>query len=225
MDEDRRVRFLVAPLLLFASLIWAMWLDASWHYYLVQHLKKLPNEPVSALIAAILSGGIFVFSAGFVIGTITYVMLRGSFRLVSFLRRRGPRQHEIGLSENTLNVLYDKLLIPGDSRLRVNEIYLGVTFDHGILQTRQNGVHRWIVRRWNAFSINCTSITALLLSIIFVWFAGIQFSAWWYVPVLVAVFMFCWTAFWAWRDTMGMLDFQAILPWQDLSHGKSNHIK
>jgi hypothetical protein len=215
MDEDRKIRFFVAPLLFVASLLWGVLCDSTYRSYVAQEIqsRSFPSEPITGFLVAFVSGGITIFASGFAIGTITYVVLRFGFLTVSWFRGRGPRQHESGLSDDALKILWDKLECPGQVT-RAHELYVTVTFDHGVLQTTREGVHRWVVRRWNAFSINCTSVAGLILSLCIGRLIGIQISARWYIPTTVLAFAFCATAVLAWRDTMGMLAFQAKLPWQ-----------
>ena len=77
MDEDRRIRFLVAPTLFVASLLWGAWSDHAWRDFMVATLK---DHEWPKLIAAIAGGGLLVFVAGYVIGTWTYFVLRLFFR-------------------------------------------------------------------------------------------------------------------------------------------------
>lgn len=215
MDEDRRIRFLVAPFLFFASLATGMLLDAEWRPVLWNAIREIPKESIAAMITILVSGGIGIFAAGFVIGTFTYVLLRVSFLAVSWCTG-GSRQHEIALSDDTLNALRRELkstLANGPGRNRIDELYIGVTFDHGVLRMLNDGLHNWMVRRWNAFSINATSATGLALSLLFGGSLGIS-SCWWYAAIVMIAITFCITAIWAWHDTMMMLSFQATLPWE-----------
>lgn len=214
MDDERRIRFLVAPVLFLASLALGVVLDQGWRSYVIAGVQQLLDEPILGLIVAFVSGGIAVFASGLVIGTITHIILRGLFALLACLRGRGARQHEIVLSEDALKNISEKLGV-SESAPYVEQLFIGVTFDHDILQKNREGVHNWLKRRWNAFNVNCSSITALILSLILGWSVGIPLSAIWYITVIVAALMFLVTANWAWRDTMGMLTFQASLPHQN----------
>ncbi len=213
MDEVRRIRFFVAPLLLLASLAAGMLLDAGWRPVVWNAIRGLPKESITGAITILVSGGIVVFAAGFVIGTMTYVLLRLSFLAVSVFTG-GPRQHEAGLTEDTLTTLRRTLrLFDGPGRNRADELYITVAFDHGVLRTLNDGIHNWIVRRWNAFSISATSVTAFAVSLLLGGCLGIS-MCWWYGVVVVLAIMFSISAILAWRDTMRMLTFQAALPWK-----------
>ena len=207
MDEDRRIRFLVAPVLFLASIGWGTWLDPYSSAQVLETLAKLPKEPVTVLVAAFVGGGIMLFASGFVIGTINYALLRGGSVLWQW---SWSKQHEVAISEEILKMLWSKLNIPGEVT-QSDELYIGVTFDHGVLQEKHKGVHQWLVRRWSAVSVNSTSITGLVMSLCIGPLAGIQLSPRWWIPVIVVIIAFLCTGIWAWRDTMGMLTFQAKL--------------
>lgn len=93
MDEDRTIRFYVAPVLFLMSLIWGAWFDPVKHHVIADHLQwdKLPN-----LIGLAAGGGFVVFAFGYVIGTLTYAILRFGFRLKAQFWG-GSRYHEAGL--------------------------------------------------------------------------------------------------------------------------------
>lgn len=197
----------MAPLLFFASIAWGTWLDASSSAYVLKMLGKLPQEPVTGLVLAFVGGGIMLFASGFVIGTINYALLRGARML---WRWSWSKQHEVALSEEIVKMLWVKMKVPGEAT-QSEELYVGVTFDHGVLQENHKGVHQWLVRRWSAVAINSTSITGLVMSLLIGDLAGIQLSPQWLFPVAVVIIAFSCTGIWAWRDTMGMLTFQAKL--------------
>ena len=100
--------------------------------------------------------------------------------------------------------------VPGDFK-ESDELYLGVTLDHGVLLENHKGVHEWLARRWGAFAVNCTSVTALILSLTIGYIAGIHIGWPWWLPITIITIAFATTAVWAWQDTMGMLAFQAKL--------------
>ena len=207
MDEKRRFRFLIAPILFFASLTWGAWLDPVWRCYLKEGVQALPNQPIAGSLVTLAGGGIALFASGFVIGTLTYFVLRG-FCIIRFWNCN--KQHEVRLSTETLRLLWARMNVPGEFK-GSDELYLGVTLDHGVLLESHKGLHEWLARRWGAFAVNCTSVTALILSLSIGYIAGIHIVWAWWFPVTIITIAFASTAVWAWRDTMGMLDFQAKL--------------
>jgi hypothetical protein len=88
MDEDRRVRFFVAPLLLIASLLWGAWLDQNKHPLIIYFILHTDN--LSKLIGLAAAGGFVVFTFGYVIGTITYFLLGIYFWLRNIVSWKVP---------------------------------------------------------------------------------------------------------------------------------------
>jgi len=210
MDEDRRIRFMVAPLLFLASLAWGIVRDPQVGLSNVLPGVELRLSELTGLAAAIVGGGLALFPLGFAIGTTTYVALRLVF-LMSRIFRRGSGCHEIALSPDVLAAVWHSIGMPGEPN-PAQELFAGVTFDHDTLRRTREGVHRWVLRRWNAFSIAVTSVTALLLSLGAGRLLGIHWRADWHPGVLVLCAVFLISAIFAWRDTMGMLAFQAQVP-------------
>jgi hypothetical protein len=68
--------------------------------------------------------------------------------------------------------------MPGEPN-PAQELLAGVTVDHDMLQPAHIGVHRWLMRRWNAFSVAVTSVIGLVLSLIVGHAVGIGFRADW----------------------------------------------
>ena len=91
MNADRKVRFLVPPLLFLASIAGGMRLDPR------PNLKDLAGgllgqiqlDKWTEIVTLVAGGGIFVFSAGYIFGTITRCVLRLVLR----------RPHEMMISE------------------------------------------------------------------------------------------------------------------------------
>jgi len=81
----------------------------------------------------------------YVIGTITYVVLRLFFRP---LHGRGYRFHEVALSKGAFQAIWDKLGAPGEAD-REWELFAGVAFDHGLVRKNYEGIHEWgAMRDW-----------------------------------------------------------------------------
>ncbi len=217
MDEDRKIRFLIAPLLFFASLAWGVAWDPARKLSELFPGASLSLENWYQLIAFIAGGGIAVFTLGVVIGTATYAVLRVLFVIKSCIWG-GTSCHEVSLPTETLKQMWAHILAQGDFDRR-EELYIGVTFDHDLLRSKHEGVHRWIVRRWNAFSVSVTSAIALLLSLWAGYLLNVTVTLRWWVPVVVVSVMFAISAIFAWRDTMGILRFQAR---RQLTDGKSD---
>jgi hypothetical protein len=218
VDEIRRLRFQVAPLLFIASLGWGMWMDPVWRPTIASLFagsSEHPEKSIGQAITILAGGGIVVFTMGLVIGTFSYVILRSVFYIDGKCRGlEGVNTHEVFLAGHTLSQIREKLN-PSMRLAPIQDFYAAVTFDHGILQTRNPGVYHWMVRRWNAFSISVTSISGLMLSLIVGFLFCIHISYKWLIPVIILLVIFSVTAIYAWLDTMRMLAFQATLPIPD----------
>jgi len=215
MPEDRRIRFLVSPLLLLFSLGWGMWLDCGWHPFLDTFfsMRNGKDDALGQGITILAGGGVVVFAFGVLIGTTTYVLLRAASICIRSGQNDGVKTHELCVTDTTLTQIWERLGVPPPTeRPDRSHFFAAMTFDHGILWQSNPGVHLWLARRWNAFSISATCFTAIVYSLLIGLFACIHLSLWWVLPCLFALLAFGLTAYWSWRDTMGMLAFQARLP-------------
>jgi hypothetical protein len=93
-----------------------------------------------------------------------------------------------------------------DVRTPRDTLFLAATFDHDRLP---KPIHTWLLRRWNAFNISSSSIVALGLALLLGRRLGIQVWPEWFWTSIALGTVFGGTAAWAWRDTMGMIEFQA----------------
>lgn len=188
MDADRRVRFLVAPVLLIASLLWGALLDQNYRQCIFNGLGNIND--LSKLIGVAAAGGFAVFAFGYVVGTITYFILVVWFRLWG-LRPGKSQFYEASLSNDALEQVWVTLHCgAADDRHEMNkrkqELYAVAAFDHGVLRENYRGIHLWLVRRWSAFNIGATSAVGLGLSFVLGRFnpvIRIPFQPGWWVPV------------------------------------------
>jgi hypothetical protein len=207
MDEARTIRFYVAPVLFLMSLIWGAWFDPTKQHVILDHLQvdKLPN-----LIGLAAGGGFVVFAFGYIIGTLTYAVLRLFFRIIAWCCG-GSRYHEAGLLSHLGNV-WPRTGHPGaiDPQQELSAV---IVFDFGIIRGRYEGVHQWLVRRWNAFSIGTTGVAGLLLSfVIGHWMFSISFRWEWWVPVGILLVACFYVSCCAWHDGRRMVAFMAQMP-------------
>jgi hypothetical protein len=161
MDEDRRIRFLVAPTLFVASLLWGAWSDHAWRDFMVATLR---DHEWPKLIAAIAGGSLVVFVAGYVIGTWTYFVLRMIFQFRPECSGKS-RFHEVAMSGGAFKLVWGK--VGYGSSNPSQELFAGVVFDHGIIRENYKGIHEWLVRRWNGFNIAASSFWGLVFSLSF----------------------------------------------------------
>src|SRR5579862_1319647 len=151
MDEIRRIRLLVAPALFVASILWGAWLDRTNSTFWSQTFGD-PDWP--RVIGLIAGGGFVVFVAGYIIGTITYVLLR---LLFPFIKGTRHHFHEAAVSKESLKIIGKKIGALGHLTPQ-QELLAVVAFDHGVLKKDWEGIHQWIVRRWTAFNMAMNSI-------------------------------------------------------------------
>jgi hypothetical protein len=117
------------------------------------------------------------------------------------------QSHEAILSREALKRIQRTLGYPRDPA-RSDTLFLVATFDH---KTLPESIHRWLLRRWNAFNVNASVVSALALALLIGWRLGIDVAREWVVTSVVVGVVFGCMAWWAWRDTMGMLEFQSEL--------------
>lgn len=206
-DAERQIRFLYPPVFFFASLLLGIRLDSGTSVKDVA--VRLLSEPVfkylkspdlsvglSTIVTA--AGLVTVVAAGFLISSLSVLILRAAFALICH------RSYETGLSRQTCEAIRTELKVPKAKGDR-DALYLSATLDHGWLP---EGIHKWILRRWSIFYVASNSATALVCAL----GVGAVIGIWdwrWLVLSLAFIAVFGVVALFAWRETMGMLEFQA----------------
>jgi hypothetical protein len=193
MDQNREIRFLIPPFFLFASLLWGAYLDPCID---LAALLKPDSVDILGVIAA---GSVLVIPLGFLIGSISVTILR-----IIFLSWK-HQSYEADLSEDCLERIWSKLNTD-QARDRKLTLYAAATFDHELLST---GIHEWLMRRWNSFNVSVHSCIALLLSHGMGCLFSINQDCRWWLTTLVLGSILLYTGVMAWRETMGMADFQS----------------
>jgi hypothetical protein len=107
-------------------------------------------------------------------------------------------------------------------------LYVAAAFDHGLLN---DGIHKWVARRWNAFYVAANSAVARFISLWVVPIRGIYTWSfhrspgwdykpmwWWFATNLFLICILIPIAIWSWKETMGMLEF-ASQPGRDVFSG------
>ena len=116
MDEERRIRFLIPPLLLIGSLLWGIFCDPDRS---LQNLTGLRPDELGSMLGLLAGGGVIVVTFGFLLGTITLFFLRTGFRV--FL----GKYHEVVLSSEVLEEICNRLnVLPADTS-KQNELFAG----------------------------------------------------------------------------------------------------
>jgi hypothetical protein len=226
MDDERKIRFLIPPTLFLTSLIWGAIATPNCLPTLDWLHDLLKNDSLGKIVGAAAVGGLIVFVAGYVIGSVTLILLRLMFsflRLIFFVLRYCRLQsrfsdfgrfYEVALDDKTLDELARRWRVPGApwrDQKRAWELFAAVAFDHGGLFTTYRGVHDWLVRRGGGFLIAANSILGLGLSFLFGWWVGIPLACRWYAPVGGFALLLFVLAIYAWLDTMRMLTFMIWL--------------
>lgn len=198
MDAERQIRFLFPPLFLMASLAWGIFLDDRRH---ISEFLPVHGTSSADVVAIVAGGGVVVTSLGFLINTISWALSRFG----AWLFRRLP--HEAVLPPEVLSQLRTILGHNGVS-IANEALFLSATFDHGTLDA---GIHKWILRRWNAFNLNASVPVALALALFLGGKLHLYIPCEWMLQSLAISSMFTLMAYWAWRDTMRMIEFQVRL--------------
>jgi hypothetical protein len=214
MEERREIRFLIPPFIFLFSVLWSEWsAQGSLWCFLVTHIV----DEHSLLGAALFSVGAVV-PLGFLISSVTVAFLRILFcALWKFeLTEYGP-SYEVQIPLDLITEgIWRK--IPQNNRiatpkppfnkLRRYDLPLYGTFDHLKLEKR---VRDWIGRRWNMFLVSAHSITAIIMSILFVKLIGVDIKAggcarW--IPIAVIIPLLFWNAYVAYGESMRMSEIQ-----------------
>jgi hypothetical protein len=199
MDKERQIRFLYPAFILIASFLVGVYLDPCKS---ISDLLPVTDSELksSDIVAVLVGGGVFILVLGFLIGTLTVNILRVGFFLF------GHRNYEIVLPDDA----YDRILRfidwPNNQIQPRERFYAAVTFDHEILS---NGIHDWIVRRWNAFYVSANSILALILAPVIGLSLSVHLTFWWILLTAVTSILILLNCITAWRETMRMLEFQS----------------
>lgn len=219
MDEIRRIRFLIPPVLFVASLLWGAWLDAQAWCRLSSALSVSAAGDAVKIVAA---GGLIIFAAGYIIGTVTYAALRLVFSCFGEYVGKS-RFHEAAFSKETLRAVWRKLgRSSAQEEATAKAMYGIAAFDHGVLRVEYPGIHEWLVRRWTGFTLAVNSVFALAFSIIISsWIFGIRLctpsAIWqWIVPEILFCLLLVYVAYSAQRDVENVIKFMADGPWPEL---------
>lgn len=197
LDPDRQMRFLYPSVFFLGSLLWGLHLDPTQSLSDVFPMVTLAGS-LDRLVAVGATSGAVVIASGFVIGSLSILVLKAVFWF-------DGRPYEAFLSRAGLDLIYGRVGMPGE-RKDADTLFLSAILDHELLNER---LHRWVFRRWSMFYVSTNSAMGLVLALGVGSYLGIAMSWAWVFQSIAAVALFVVIARWAWRDTMGMLDFQA----------------
>ena len=212
MDEDRQIRFLICPFFLYSSLLWWAFVSPE-TYWLFANLKP---DTLKELLPIIAAAGAATLPLGYSIGAITTLFLRACFAVRNHYAQGEQQIYEAWFSKEAYEAILKWVNTPEEDRTSL--LYAAATFDHGLLP---EGIHKWQVRRWNAFNIASSSAFALFISLLvvpvrilytFSWkpLCGWDHKLWWWL--VTNLFLICALlamAYFSWHDSMGMVAFQS----------------
>ena len=212
MDKDRQIRFLYPPLIFLSSIAFAIWLDRPSN--ITKQIEVFFTGTNNTSIAvALLGASSVVLVLGFLLGTITVLSLRALFPCNRF-------NYEFKLSDKAYNEIGEKILDKKTDKIKEEDrMYAGVVYDHSFIA---ENIHRWIIRRWNAFFIASSSTVALVLSLVIGHCVmGISFTCGWVLTVIGLVCLFVLQGYSSWIETMRMIVFMTRVKKDDKA--KSNN--
>jgi hypothetical protein len=157
MDQDRQIRFLIPPFFLYASLLWWAFVDPRLHCF----LTALAGNELKEILAVAATLGAATIPLGFSIGTLGLLLLKLAFHVrsrISSLRRI----HEAYITEECFRVILRETAAPTTDDRR-SLLYATATFDHELLP---EGIHTWLMRRWNTFNVAFSSAIAIFISLL-----------------------------------------------------------
>jgi hypothetical protein len=206
MDQTRQIRFLIPPFILYGSLLWGLYCSDPTHqgwWSLIENSETI--LPYLSIAAA------SVLPLGFVIGTISILVLKGGFAFSNHTYETCVSIKCLGQMTGQVGKHWDEEAFKKLSRCekKLVEHLTEVTFNHGVLKKEWPGVHTWLVRRWNAFNVSAHSICALAVALIAGRVLGLCLSwQWWWPSIVIGAALFL-TGREAWRETMAMIAFLA----------------
>ncbi|MEK6783328.1 MAG: hypothetical protein AABY93_16625 [Bacteroidota bacterium] len=197
MDKDRQIRFLYSPLIFLLSLSLGLGLDYPDPFWdKISILFTSDNK--TSIVVALFGLGSLVIVLGYLIGTITILLLRLVFFFNGF-------SYEFNLSEKTYEKI-GKLILrkKSDTIQKHDKMYAAVVFDHSYIHEK---IHSWIARRWNAFLIASFSVVALVASLFCGHSLGIGFTRGWVLTIIIFCICFILQGTLSWIETMKMVTF------------------
>ena len=158
----------------------------------------LASANTTNVVATLLGLGSLVLVLGYLIGTVTILLLRLLFITNRF-------NYEFKLSKQTYDEI-GKLVFKNKSDIveKKERMYAAVVFDHSYIDDR---IHGWIVRRWNAFMIASFSVIGLLGSLVFGPPFGFSVTCGWFLWVGFFILCFVLQGWLSYRETMRMVAF------------------
>lgn len=221
MDKERQIRFLYPPLFFLLFAVWAIHLDPARSItgYLKPIFGEKTFESTEMVVSLVAAGGVLILVLGFAVGTLAIFILRLIFLFLRVVRLplqwlwpkhfTGVGGHEAFLPADCITRIKTHIGMhstPPTIGESAAALFAAATFDH---ESVDKGVSAWSRRRWTAFNLSANTCVALLCALVFVRLESLNPGHIWYAVVVVAVTCLIQHAIISWRQTMGMLAFQA----------------
>jgi len=220
--ERREIRFLVPPVFLLGSLLWAWHCDRvavalfhqhRWRDSLAELATALGVQGMSAGIV-LLAGALIVLASAFLIATTCFVGLRlGGLvaglrpcRAFPFLALCEGWNHEAVMGPKMRGKIWREHFGRRGRPKREQGSLVVAAFDQQVVDP---GMRAWIERRWNTFHLDAQSVTAFVLAMGVVAFGPLDPGLRWWAGTLAGCALFAVAALCAYRDTRRMNDLLA----------------
>ena len=205
MIVERQIGFLYPPVYLFGSMALGLYFDETRSLMQILPPELSPAAPLkfwSLVIASIAA----TLASKFVIDAVSTLLMSAAFRV------GGQPRYEAVLSQATLDAIRGRLGLETGTGRRRESIYLSAS----LIEELPLGLRDWVARRWNVFTLGIQTVTALMLALVLGRMFGIAWSTAWVAASIVLMVIFLVTAAQAWRETMGMIEFQAARNLQEM---------
>lgn len=214
MDQDRQIRFAIPPFFFLSSLLLGSILSG----HGPDALSLLKSETAKELLGLLAATAVLIVPVGFFISALSVGLLKIGAWLI------GWPTYEAHLSADALGRIWSQIQWvephkkPANTKLM---LYAAATFDHGMLP---EGIHTWLMRRWNNFNVCAHSIVAVALAhfVAAISYKHLQIGqVWsWVFSSLGIIAILLFNAVGAFRETMEMAEFQSHISQHAPSEGK-----
>ncbi len=224
MDQNRQIRFLIPPFFLFASIFLGAHFDSD------ICLPNLINSYSDYKVSVITIIGISVLPVGFCIGTFTLVILRGIFLIINkIFEEYKYATYEACFSVVDTNELWEKLIKLNKIKPDANQTFLDdkrgfrawrrkifsshILWNSFVHTHLEQGILRWMERRWSAFLLNLNISMALIIGLLLgILYFSIDPTMEWIIFNSVLLIIFIYLGYRAFIETIKMALFQSHRP-------------
>lgn len=156
MEHNRQLRLLIPPFVLLTSILIGMAMDPALR--LLDVLSAPGATAVSAMLPALLAGGVAIVAFGFLLSSLTLCVIR-----VYFALRRVPSQYEAEVRPTAFARMWETLRVSPELSEHPDRRYM-LQVVEAYNWTLPDGLASWLARRWNMFMVSTNSCVALILA-------------------------------------------------------------